>query len=57
MLELSRKKYEKIVINNNLVVTILDIQKNHVVIGFKGDKFVKIIRKELYNNKEKTTNC
>lgn len=47
MLVLTRKKEQSIVINDNIEVTILDIQGDQVRIGINAPKSVSIYRKEL----------
>jgi len=49
MLVLSRKLDESIIINNNIVITVISIQGNKVGLGFKAPKSVKIHRKEVYD--------
>ena len=48
MLALSRKKNEALVINNNIVITILDIKGDQVKIGISAPKQIPIYRKEVY---------
>lgn len=48
MLVLSRKKNEKIVINNDITVTVLEIRGDKVRIGITADKTVPIHREEVY---------
>lgn len=48
MLVLSRKKGESIVIQDNIEVTILDIEADTIKIGIAAPKQVSIYRKELY---------
>lgn len=48
MLELSRKKNEALVINNNIEITILDIKGDQVKIGISAPKQIPIYRKEVY---------
>ena len=48
MLELSRKKNEALVINNNVEITILDIKGDQVKIGIEAPKEVPVYRKEVY---------
>ena len=47
MLVLSRKLNEKIVIGDNIVLTIIDIDRNKVRIAFEAPRDVLIFRKEL----------
>ena len=48
MLELSRKKNEAIVINNNIEVTILEVKGDQVKVGITAPKEVPVYRKEVY---------
>lgn len=47
MLVLSRKPGEKVVINGNIVLTILDMDRGKIRLGFEAPNDVKIFRKEL----------
>jgi len=49
MLVLSRKTSESIIINDNIVVTVVDISGNKVRLGFTAPKEVTIHRKEVYD--------
>ena len=48
MLALSRKKGEALVININIVVTVLEVKGDQVKIGISAPKEVPIYRKEVY---------
>jgi carbon storage regulator len=48
MLVLSRKKNESIIINDNIVVTIVDIKEGKVRLGFEAPKEVPIHRREVF---------
>ncbi len=48
MLVLTRKKDQSIVVNDNIEITILDIQGDQVRIGINAPKSVSIHRKEVY---------
>ena len=48
MLVLSRKKNESIIINDNIVVTIVDVKGDKVRLGFQAPKEVTIHRQEVY---------
>ena len=48
MLVLTRKKDQSIVIDDNIEVTILDIQGDQIRIGIKAPKSVSIHRKEIF---------
>ena len=47
MLTLSRKAGERILIGDNIVVTIVRIGPNTVKVGVEADKSITIIREEL----------
>jgi len=51
MLVLSRKKNESIVINNDIVVTVLKIHGDKVRLRFDAANTVRIWRREVYNAK------
>ena len=48
MLELTRKKGEALVINNNIEITVLEIRGDQIKIGISAPKDVPIYRKEVY---------
>ncbi len=48
MLALSRKLGETIVINDNIEITVLDIQRDQIKLGITAPKSVPIHRKEIY---------
>lgn len=48
MLALSRKKGTTIVINNNIEVTVLDVNGDQVKLGISAPKEVPVYRKEIY---------
>lgn len=48
MLVLTRKKDQAIVINDNIEITVLDIQGDQVRIGISAPRSVTIHRKEVY---------
>lgn len=48
MLILSRKCGQKLIINDNIVITIIESGQNVVKIGFDAPKDVKIFREEIY---------
>lgn len=57
MLVLSRKRDESIRINNNIVVTIVDIRGDKVRVGIEAPKDVPVHRQEVFdaiqrNNRE-----
>jgi len=49
MLVLSRKKDESIIINDNIVVTIVDIGGGKVRLGIEAPKEVTVHRREIYD--------
>jgi len=48
MLVLTRKKNQAIVINDNIEITVIDIQGDQVRIGISAPKNVSVHRKEVY---------
>lgn len=48
MLVLTRKKNESIVLNDNIEITIVDVQGDQVRIGINAPKNVSIYRKEIF---------
>jgi carbon storage regulator len=48
MLVLTRKKGQSIVVNDNIEITILDIQGDQIRIGIEAPKNISIHRKEVY---------
>ncbi|MBY0460885.1 MAG: carbon storage regulator CsrA [Gemmataceae bacterium] len=48
MLVLSRKKNETIVINNDIVITVVEIRGDKVRIGIEAPKDVPVHRQEVY---------
>ena len=48
MLVISRKKGQKIMINDNIVITIVDTNNGQCKIAIDADKDVKIYREEIY---------
>lgn len=49
MLVLSRKKNESIVINNDIVVTVVEIRGDKVRLGIVAPKEVSVHRREVYD--------
>ena len=49
MLVLSRKKNETIIINDNIIVTVIEIRGDKVRLGFDAPKDVPIHRREVYD--------
>jgi len=53
MLVLSRKKGEKLLIGDDVVITIQKVKGNHVSISIKAPKEVRILRGEVKDKEEK----
>jgi len=49
MLVLSRKKNESIIINENIVVTIVEVRGDKVRLGIDAPKEVTVHRQEVYD--------
>jgi carbon storage regulator len=47
MLVLSRKRGEKVVIGNNITLTVVEVDGNRVRLGFDAPEQVQILREEL----------
>lgn len=58
MLLLTRNKYQSIMIGDEIKITILEIQGNHVRVGIDAPKNVVINREEIHQRilQEKTAN-
>ena len=48
MLVISRKNGQKIMINDNIVITVVDIKGGQCKLAIEADKDVKIYREEIY---------
>ena len=48
MLVLTRKRNQSIMVNDNIELTIIDIQGDQVRVGINAPKDVKVFRKEVY---------
>lgn len=48
MLVLTRKRNQSIILNDNIELTIIDIQGDQVRVGINAPKDVKVFRKEVY---------
>lgn len=48
MLVLTRKKDQSIIINDNIEITILDVQGDQVRIGVNAPRNVSVYRKEIF---------
>jgi carbon storage regulator len=49
MLVLSRKKNEAVVINENILVTVIELRGDKVRLGFEHPKEMSVHRKEVYD--------
>ena len=49
MLILTRKVNEKIVIGDNIVVTLIDVKGDQVKLGVEAPKNVKVFRQEIFD--------
>ncbi|NDB83043.1 MAG: carbon storage regulator [Alphaproteobacteria bacterium] len=61
MLYITRKKGESIIINNNITLTIIDVQGGKIKLGWEFPEDVAILRAEIHAkvadmNKESTNN-
>lgn len=52
MLTLSRKKHERIIVNGNIVITVVEILGDKVKIGFDAPDEVPIDREEVWISKQ-----
>jgi len=48
VLVLTRKRNESIIINDNIEITVVDVQGEQVRIGINAPKSVSVYRKEIY---------
>jgi carbon storage regulator len=55
MLVLTRKAGERILIDNNIVIEVLEVQGNRVRIGIQAPSGVSILREELLQEKAPQT--
>jgi len=55
VLVLSRKKNEKIVIGNDVIVTVLEIRGDQIQIGISAPREITIHRMEVYESIKKVT--
>lgn len=49
MLVLSRKRYERIVIGDDIVISVVEIRGDKVRLGVEAPKSVSVHRKEVYD--------
>jgi carbon storage regulator len=54
MLVLSRKKGESIILQDNIEITILEVNADTIKIGIQAPKEVDIVRKEIYLSVQQT---
>ena len=52
MLVLTRKKGEKIIIDDNIEITVVEIEGNKVKVGIDAPKSIEIHREEVYRRIE-----
>ncbi len=57
MLVLSRKRDEQIVINDNIVITVVDIRGDKVRLGIEAPIEVPVHRHEVYAAMQRTAKC
>ncbi|WP_342415758.1 carbon storage regulator CsrA [Paenibacillus sp. FSL R10-2782] len=57
MLVLTRKKGESIVIQNDIVVTVLSVEGDTVKIGISAPKDIDIYRKEVFEAIQQNNQC
>jgi carbon storage regulator len=48
MLVLSRRLNEQIVVNNNVVITVIEIERGKIKLGFEADPGIPIHRMEIH---------
>jgi len=54
MLVLTRKRGQSILVGDDVEITILEIDRDHVKLGINAPKSVKVYRRELYEEIKKT---
>lgn len=57
MLIITRKADESIIINDNIEITVVEVTKDKVKLGFNAPQEVKIKRKELYVTEKENINA
>ncbi|MCR4412960.1 MAG: carbon storage regulator CsrA [Thermoguttaceae bacterium] len=57
MLVFSRKKNEQIIIDGNIVITVVEIRGDKVRLGIEAPKEVPVHRREIYDAIRKSTVC
>ena len=53
MLGLTRKRGQSILVGDDIEITILEIDRDHVKLGINAPKSVKVYRRELYEEIKK----
>lgn len=53
MLVLTRKRGQSIIVGDDVEITILEIDRDHVKLGISAPKSVKVYRRELYEEIKK----
>jgi|YNPBryunderm2012_1023409.scaffolds.fasta_scaffold00111_16 carbon storage regulator len=53
MLVLTRKRGQSILVGDDIEITILEIDRDHVKLGINAPKSVKVYRRELYEEIKK----
>ena len=48
MLVLSRRLNEQIVVNNNVIITVVEIERGKIKLGFEADPDIPIHRMEIH---------
>lgn len=49
MLVLSRHKNESIIINHDIIITVIEIRKDKVIIGINAPDLISVHRQEVYD--------
>jgi len=57
MLVFSRKKSEQIIINEQIVVTVVEIRGDKIRLGVEAPKAVAVHRREVYDSIKTSTDC
>jgi carbon storage regulator len=52
VLILTRKKDEKIIINDNITITIVELDNNQVKLGIEAPEWIEVHREEIYRQIE-----
>lgn len=54
MLVLTRKRGQSILVGDDVEITVLEIDRDHVKLGINAPKSIKVYRRELYEEIKKT---